>query len=110
MEFFAYHGFHPEEQKLGNTFRISLELTADVSTASTQDKLEGTIDYEKVYALVSNNMQPPVKLLEHLGEKIAGQLFDSFLALNELEIHIEKLNPPLGGLCDTAGVRLHYSR
>ena len=45
MEFFAYHGFYPEEQKIGCKYTVSLRLITDLSNAGSTDNLNNTINY-----------------------------------------------------------------
>ena len=46
MEFFAFHGFYPEEQRVGCKYTVSLKLITDLSSAGNTDDLNTTINYE----------------------------------------------------------------
>ena len=46
MEFFAFHGFYDEEQKIGNKYGVDLYLTTDLKRAATSDDLHETVNYE----------------------------------------------------------------
>lgn len=110
LDFFAYHGFLAEEQKIGNHYRIDISVETDFSLASQTDTLENTIDYSLLYALVGKVMQTPAKLLEHVAHKILTETFANFPAVKAAEVCVAKQNPPLGGLCAWAKVTLRQER
>ena len=45
LVFYGYHGVNPEEQKLGQRFRVDLTLWADLHPAAASDHLGDTISY-----------------------------------------------------------------
>ena len=64
MEFYAHHGYYEEERKIGSKYSVDVKLELDLDLAAREDKLEGTVDYEKVYELVSKVMSKEAALLE----------------------------------------------
>ena len=109
MEFYAYHGVYSEEQKVGNKYTI--DVTLWLSTCMhPHDNLNQTVDYEKVYEIVSQNMKQPKKLLETIGHDITDQLLSTFIAVNKVSIHVSKHNPPIGGICLKAQVSVDKKR
>lgn len=110
LEFFAHHGYHHEEQKLGNRYAVDIELQAEFGKAAEEDDLTGTINYEEVYALISEIMAHNAKLLEHIAHKINTQILERFLEVQRVEVKVSKFNPPLRGICRSASVVLETSR
>ena len=110
MEFFAYHGFYKEEQRIGNKYSVDLRIETDLSKAAAEDDLSGTIDYEAVYNLVKHEMLNPNKLLESIGQKIINALMREFPKVTGVEVSVSKFNPPIGGVCAKAKVTLKSSR
>jgi len=110
LEFYAYHGFYQEEQKLGNKYSVEISMSLDVSAAAESDDLAGTINYEKVYLIVSKVMSKQVKLLEHLAHKINQDILNTFIQLDSVETVVSKHNPPLKGICKAASVTLESKR
>ncbi|MEQ9403081.1 MAG: dihydroneopterin aldolase [Cyclobacteriaceae bacterium] len=106
MEFYARHGYYEEERIIGNKYRVDVELDLDFSEATKEDKLEGTVDYERVYEIVRDVMSIDAKLLEHLAGKMIRALKNNFDQINEVEVKISKYNPPIKGLCEKAVVTL----
>ena len=47
LEVFANHGVYPEENKLGQKFVISADLSVDVRMAGLTDELEYSVNYGK---------------------------------------------------------------
>jgi dihydroneopterin aldolase len=106
LEFFAYHGVYSEEQKAGNNFIVNLSVAGDFDNAVQNDELEGTIDYEKLYAVVADEMHTRSKLLEHLAGRILNRIVKGHPEIKEIEVAIEKLNPPINGKCRATRVSI----
>ena len=97
LEFYSYHGVYEEEKEKGNTFIVNLRVTGEFDQAIRQDKLEGTIDYEKLFDLVRQEMEIPSNLLEHVVGRIRTAIKKAFPEIESISISLEKLNPPIGG-------------
>ena len=99
-EFFAYHGFYPEEQKLGNKFLVDVEVSFLPLTNLKEDKLSNTIDYEQLYNMIDEQMKHTRKLIETVAQAIVDQIKDNYPVVEKIQISIKKLNPPLKGKVD----------
>jgi len=106
MKFYAYHGVGEQETKVGNHFTVDLSLTAPLEDAVKSDKLEDTINYALVYAIVKEEMAIPSRLLEHAAGRILHSLKKQFSQLTAIEIELAKLTPPFGGDVHSAAVVL----
>ncbi len=106
MEFYARHGYYEEERVIGNKYSVDVTLELDFSEASSDDKLEGTVNYEKVYEIVQNVMSIDANLLEHLAGKMIKALKTNFPEVSSVQVKISKYNPPIKGLCKRAVVEL----
>ena len=104
MKFYAYHGVLEQERRVGNTFVVDLTLTAPLEKAVQSDQLEDTINYAEVYELTKQEMNIPSQLLEHVAGRICRALRHHFPQIEQIEIRVSKLNPPLGGDLPTASV------
>ena len=67
MEFFAFHGYYDEEQKIGNKYGVDLYIKTNLLAAGESDKLQQTVNYEVLYRLVAEEMRAPARLLEHVA-------------------------------------------
>lgn len=108
MEFYAYHGFYSEENKIGCKYSIDLEIETDLSLAGKSDMLTETINYEVLYKIVSDEMKTPSKLIEHVAERILSKIRENFVSVKSGQIRLSKINPPLGGNIDRVSVVLEF--
>lgn len=97
MEFYAYHGCFEEEQKIGTHFKIDIRFQLDFSKTAKTDDLNYTLNYLLVYQSIKKIVDQSVKTLEHLGYQILEHLFQEYPIIQEANIAVSKLNPPLGG-------------
>jgi len=105
MEFFSYHGCFKEEQIIGTKFMIDLQLEIPTFKAELSDHLHDTINYSAVYLLVKKEMEQKSYLLEHVAKRILDTLKSEFQKIEEIEIKISKINPPVGGkMCQVSYV------
>lgn len=110
LKFKAYHGYYDEERQLGNTFEVDITIKTDFYKAAINDELAGTVDYEKLYAIIKDEMATPSKLLERVVQKIVDRVLQEIHAVQSVKVELSKFNPPIGGECDKAVVSLVKER
>ncbi len=108
--FFAYHGFYPEEQKLGNCFMVDIEVGFKHTGNIGEDELIHTVNYEQLYQIADEQMKHTRKLIETVAQGIMNDIKSQFLNLETVQVGIKKMNPPLGHKVDYAGVTLNYNK
>ena len=108
--FHAYHGVLPQEQEVGQDFLVSARAALDVTAAMEHDMVEVTLDYGVLFRIIKEEMAQTSQLVEHVAGRIARRVFDTFPGVMEFDLKITKLNPPIGGDCEGAGVELHLER
>lgn len=106
LEFFAYHGFYDEEQKIGNKYSVDIVVTADFSEAARRDKLSATVNYEELYRITTSVMQRPARLLEHIAHTLIEEIRGTYPNVGEVEVSVSKFNPPVGGVCHRARITM----
>ena len=106
VRFHAYHGVLEQEQVVGNDYVVNLNVNYDFTCAMRTDELSGTINYAELYELVKEEMMKPSKLLEHVVGRIGDRIFSEYPSVTEIQLAINKLNPPFGADCDGAGVEV----
>lgn len=104
IQLFAHHGVLEQETKVGNHFVVNVKLKVDLSKAAESDNVADTISYADVYDIVKTEMEEPSKLLEHAAKRIVSNLKKTFSEIEEVEIKLSKLNPPMGAQLDAASV------
>ena len=102
LVFYAFHGLHEEETALGGKFEVSIDISFPASGKITS--LSETIDYVKVYETIRLHMERPSALLETLAQDITNAIFLTDKRINNINITINKLNPPISGFTGKVGV------
>ncbi|PWJ43828.1 dihydroneopterin aldolase [Sediminitomix flava] len=110
MEFFAYHGFYEEEQKIGNKYGVDIEVKTNLEKAADEDNLAETVNYESLYQIVSSEMKIQSKLLEHIAGRIIKTVFEKHSDVESILVKIKKFNPPIGGVCYASVITMERNR
>ncbi|MDH5474343.1 MAG: dihydroneopterin aldolase [Cyclobacteriaceae bacterium] len=110
LEFFAYHGYYEEEQKLGNKYEVNIEVDTDLTKAAHDDILSGTVNYEILYKIVQEEMLISSKMLEHVAGRIISRALSAFPEITGVQVEISKYNPPVKGVCRKAKVTMSKNR
>jgi 7,8-dihydroneopterin aldolase/epimerase/oxygenase len=109
--FYAYHGTEEDEQNLGGKFEVDVDLYCDVSVAAEKDALTKTVDYEKVYAVISQVvLARKYRLLEALAMTIGKAIIRDFYNVERVVTRIRKPHPPVKGVVDHVEVEISQSR
>jgi 7,8-dihydroneopterin aldolase/epimerase/oxygenase len=108
VTFFAYHGFYPEEQKLGNCFIV--DIAVDVEPGEQIDDINSTVNYEQLYAIVHDQMTQTRKLIETVADGILKDIKINYPGVERISVTVKKMNPPLNHKVDYAGVTVNYSK
>lgn len=107
--FHAYHGVYAEEQQLGGSFKVNIEINYQTKYRKITN-LDQTINYVNVYQLVSQRMTIPTPLLEELVMDVADSILENFPLAEEVFVKIEKCHPPIEGIQGSLGVALRKHR
>jgi len=106
IELQAYHGVFDNERSDGNLFRVSVSLCLPDPAGMTTDRIEDTIDYGAVYAVVKREMEQPSALLEHVAARIRAALAARWREAADIHVSVSKHNPPVGGKVEWATVEI----
>ena len=112
LEFYAYHGLLPQERVVGGHYRVDVELSLTPPLrALTEDVIDDTVNYAEVYALIRQQMEQPVNLLEHLAHRITQGLYAQFPQIQAVKLSVTKVSPPISGIaCEGASFCLQSIR
>lgn len=108
IKLFAHHGLHEAEQREGNHFVVDVYVTSPISAAADTDRIELTIDYERVYGVVNSAFSERVNLLESLVSRIGLALRKMYPEAGSVRVRVSKLDPPVGGEVFRAFVEDEY--
>ncbi len=107
MEFYGYHGVFPEENTLGQRFRVDLIVETDLKQAGLTDKLEESISYVDLYQVCKRIVEgTPFKLIEAVAEQIANQTLEQFDKVNSVTVKVVKPDPPIPGHFQSVAVEI----
>jgi dihydroneopterin aldolase len=106
LRLFAYHGVFPEENKLGQEFKIDLLINVIRTKTSNDDNLKNVLSYWNVIQLVKEHfIGKTFKLLETAAQSILEEL-KRFPQIQYAQISLKKLTPPIPVAVDYVGVIL----
>ncbi|WP_109677753.1 dihydroneopterin aldolase [Dyadobacter jejuensis] len=106
LEFFAYHGYYPEEQRIGNKYSLDITIHTNFILAAEHDKLSETVNYETLYSIAVEVMKEPAHLLEHIALKVIQKIRGSYPSVDKVTVKVSKFNPPVGGVCNRAAITM----
>ena len=109
MSFKGRHGARPAEWEQAQEFKVDIELEADLSEAGRTDRLEDTVDYSQVRAIVKAIIEGhSVKLLETLAARIADRTL-SLPRVKAVTVRVAK-RPPSMVPIEAAAVHIRRTR
>jgi dihydroneopterin aldolase len=96
---FGRHGYLEEERRLGQRFLVDLEVDVP-EEASASDRIEDTVDYRRLAAVVREVFAGPERqLLERLAGTIADEVLGRFPEVERARVRVRKpdvvLDPPV---------------
>ena len=94
LSFYSFHGIYEEEKKVGGEFIVDLS----VKYAAGENKiaaLDDTINYAALSEIVKKEMNIPRDLLEEIAQTVTEKIHQVYPSVKEIEIRIEKKNPPI---------------
>ena len=107
MRFMACHGVLPHEQEVSQPFEVDVELGLSLRTAGESDDLDDTVNYAKVYDVVSTVLTVTRKyLIEAIAEEIADDLLRDFDSLRWVRVTVHKPAAPIDGIFSDVGVTI----
>lgn len=106
-EFLAYHGYYEEERLSGNTFVVDAEVELKTFDSS-DDNINDTVNYERMFAICAEEMDNTQKLLETVVFNIITRYKESFSNISGGKVKLSKLGPQLGGKVEKAVVEMEF--
>ena len=99
-------GVSSEERAVLQECLVDVEMETDLQQASQSDQLQDSVDYSAVFLAVHEvAQQKPYRLLERFAGALEERLRRDF-SFHGVVLRVKKLNPPLDGPLDFAGIEL----
>ena len=109
LQFYADHGLFQEEKLLGNEYLVDIHLDYQPNKKFI-NAIDETIDYSKVYELISQRMKLPTDLLETIATEFCHQMMEKYETLQSIHFSIKKMHPPINQLIGHVGVKFQLKR
>ncbi len=102
LTFFAYHGVHEEERRLGQRFGVDVGVELDLRHAGSTDDLNATVSYSDVFAIVRGVVEGrPRNLIEAVAEDVATAVL-AIDAVEAVTVRLTKPWAPIRGMTEGA--------
>lgn len=109
-EFFAHHGYYPEEQVLGATFIVDIDVSFQPLTDDGNDELDNTVNYEQLYHICCEVMKTPRKLIETVATDILNGIKTRYKFAEEVVVVVKKKHPPFKSNINYSAVTIRYTQ
>ncbi|MCW5936072.1 MAG: dihydroneopterin aldolase [Fimbriimonadaceae bacterium] len=110
LEFYAFHGVSGAEQAIGHRFRAAVSVKLEPNAAVSDDVRE-TVDYGALAAFALKlSAESRFRTLEAFANAYCDAVLEAFPAVEEVDIEIEKVAPPLPVIAESVGIRMGKKR
>lgn len=111
LEFYGYHGYFPEENVLGQRFKVTIEAYGELSLAHTSGDLDDSVSYVDIFDVVKEVFySKKYKILEQLGYDIGKAIIDRFFRIKSVQVLVMKPEVPIPVTCDYFGIQQEIKR
>lgn len=108
---YAYHGIHPEEERLGQRFYVSLDCRLDLRPAGENDDWKRTVSYDRLAKIVVDvATERRFALIEGLAEVIARQILANYAQIHTVTVRVEKPAAPIPTILDNIAIEIERTR
>lgn len=108
---FAYHGLHPEEERLGQRFFVSLDVGIDLREAGRNDDWNATACYANLTQLVQEiGVGQRFRTIEGLAEAIAAASLAAIDRIERVTVRVDKPAAPVPAIIDGIAVEITRTR
>jgi dihydroneopterin aldolase len=106
LELHAFHGIFEGEEKVGSSYLVNLAVTYEDKNLNFED-VSDTINYADLFNIIKNRMHIPTGLLEKVCDSIVRHIRHQYPYINEVQLSIYKLQPPIEGFQGKVGVTMN---
>ncbi|TAK07138.1 MAG: dihydroneopterin aldolase [Candidatus Manganitrophaceae bacterium] len=94
IEFHGHCGVTEEERTIGQRLSIDVEMEVDLKKAAGSDRLEETVDYDRLCGeIVKIGRESRVLLIETLAERVAAKVLQD-RRIASVTVRVRKCLPP----------------
>ena len=108
---YAYHGVHPEEQRLGQRFEVDMTCSLDLSEAARLDREGATVSYASLVDIAQKiAADETFFLIEALAESIASRVLAEYPQIEEASVLVRKPSAPIPATLGHVAVEVNRRR
>lgn len=108
---YAYHGVHPEEQRLGQRFEVDLDCELDLTEAAARDTAGATVSYTSLVEIVQElSAGKKFFLIEALAGSIAETILERYPRIERATVTVRKPSAPIPASLSYVGVKVSRAR
>jgi 7,8-dihydroneopterin aldolase/epimerase/oxygenase len=108
---YAYHGVHPEEQRLGQRFEVDLDCELDLTEAAARDTAGATVSYTSLVEIVEElSAGRKFFLIEALAGSIAETILERYPQIERATVTVRKPSAPIPASLGYVGVKVSRAR
>lgn len=106
----GYHGVDEQERVVGAEYELNVSVSLPFPEGCVTDEIDDTLSYADIYEVMKDEFSRPSRLIEHVATRIGDALFRAFGQIENIEIKVVKLSPPIPGFSGSASVRLFFKK
>lgn len=111
IRFVSPIGFFEEERILKNEFLVNISVSFDLDDLHhNNEDLKNTVDYSQLYAICEFYFKNEYKLIESVAREIMEDIKSKYPFVDNINLRINKLNPPIKAEIRNSFVELNYSK
>ena len=107
---YSNHGCLDEESVIGSEYIVNLAVKADIQTATETDDLTLTVDYVDLCRIAEREIKVRSKLIEHVANRIILSVFQELSLVQEVDLELKKINPPINGDVSYVSIEMNRKR
>lgn len=109
LRFHAFHGVFSQEKRVGGEFEVNMSVIYNLPDEWT-DNISDTISYADLYDIVKKEMENPRDLIESVAIEIIRNTASSFEGIEEINVSVTKVSPPIPGINGSASVGMRWKK
>ena len=111
IKIYAYHGVLPEGRRRMVRVFVSAELSLDLKSSGTSDRLDHTVNYADVTKLIEDTFtEVSFNTIEAAAESVIESILTEYNLIQKVTIKVSKPNAPIDADFRDVSVELSRSR
>ena len=110
LKIYAYHGCMKEEEVIGSDYVVNITAFCSIGPKRFVDDIDAAVNYVDLAKIVVREMGIRSKMLEAVAKRIADASLNEISLLEEIDVSISKICPPINADVEKVTVCLNEKR